>query len=192
MSELFRYLAGCCAFIAATPLLLLLALLRLASAGFPVFTCQFRTGLNGKRFRIYKLATAVPTRACHPCLTPVVAIFEKTCRKTSADDLAQLWNVVLGDMTLVGPRPHPENLDAKYIRMFPDLPRRYQVRPGITGLAQMNGARGEVQTASDMAKRLQLDFKYIKARSLRLDFQLLAQTLAGGFIDGNCEIKSDR
>ena len=101
----------------------------------------------------------------------------------SIDELPQLWNVISGEMALVGPRPHPLELDALYRKEIPGILKRYQVKPGMTGLAQINGARGQITSPGDMQKRVKLDMLYIRKRSPFLDLLIVLKTIFGGFIN---------
>jgi exopolysaccharide biosynthesis polyprenyl glycosylphosphotransferase len=160
-------------------------LIRLTSPG-PVFFVQERVGLNKRRFRLYKFRTMVPDAEDRLCEVehlnevsgPVFKIaadprttpFGKFLRKTSIDELPQLFNVLKGDMSLVGPRPLPvrdyNGLDQDWQR------RRFSVRPGITCLWQVNG-----RSSVPFEKWMQLDMEYIDHWSLGLDFKILAKTI---------------
>lgn len=147
----------------------------------PIFYCQHRYGLGGEPFRIFKFRTmraeldAVFRQATadDERVTRVGALL----RRTSLDELPQLINVVLGQMALVGPRPHPLALDDQYRDLIPRYDDRYLVRPGVTGLAQVNGARGETPTLAHMARRIENDLTYVSASSLLLDIRILLATV---------------
>jgi len=102
-------------------------------------------------------------------------------RSTSLDELPQFLNVLRGDMSIVGPRPHARQHNLGYLQTVPGLMRRLYVKPGITGLAQVSGARGRTSDVDDMARRLAFDLAYIRTWSLWLDLAIIARTLAGGF-----------
>ena len=85
-------------------------------------------------------------------------------------------------MALVGPRPHPAELDARYLEHLPHLSKRYSVLPGMTGLAQVHGCRGPIRCADDMRRRVELDLRYVTERTWTMDIQILIKTLFGGFI----------
>ena len=104
-------------------------------------------------------------------------------RRLSIDELPQLLNILSGDMSLVGPRPHPLPLNDQFGKQLPLYAARHRVPPGITGLAQINGCRGETDTLEKMAKRLEYDFTYIANWSFWLDLRILFITLAGKFTD---------
>jgi undecaprenyl-phosphate galactose phosphotransferase/putative colanic acid biosynthesis UDP-glucose lipid carrier transferase len=101
-------------------------------------------------------------------------------RRTNIDELPQLFNVIAGDMSLVGPRPHPLALNSEYETIISDYAFRHHVKPGLTGWAQVNGWRGETQTVNLMARRIEFDLWYINNWSLWLDFKILLRTLVLG------------
>lgn len=145
--------------------------------GRPVFFVQTRPGLNGQPFRLVKLRTMLtPEQASgavadHARLTRIGALL----RRTSIDELPTLWNVIRGDMSLVGPRP----LLMSYLdRYSPEQFRRHEVRPGLTGLAQVAG-----RNAISWDERLRLDVEYVDTASAWLDLQILVRT-AGLVLSG--------
>jgi putative colanic acid biosynthesis UDP-glucose lipid carrier transferase len=164
------------------PLLILVALaIRLDSPG-PVLFRQTRTGLKGRTFQIYKFRSMrvledgpEVRQACREDAR--VTALGRILRRTSLDELPQLLNVLRGEMSLVGPRPHALAHDAYYGREIPTYRLRFQVKPGITGWAQVNGARGETPTLAHMQRRIDLDLWYVENRSLGLDLQILARTV---------------
>jgi lipopolysaccharide/colanic/teichoic acid biosynthesis glycosyltransferase len=99
-------------------------------------------------------------------------------RRSHLDELPQLLNVLRGEMALVGPRPHALAHDEHYGRAIPAYRQRFQVKPGITGWAQVNGARGETPTLDHMQRRVELDLWYVKHHSFALDLTILVRTLA--------------
>lgn len=149
-------------------------LIKLSSPG-PVFFIQWRTGRNGRKFRCLKFRTmranqVAPFKqasANDPRITKIGAFL----RKTNLDEMPQFLNVLLGDMSIVGPRPHAVEHDAQYWSVVPNFPARYLVKPGITGLAQTRGLRGEAGLR-DMEMRLKMDQWYIKKRSAMLDAKI--------------------
>lgn len=165
------------------PLLALIAVaIRLDSKG-PVLFRQLRGGRDGKPFRIYKFRTMhvledgtdVRQATRHDARVTRVG---RWLRSSSVDELPQLLNVIAGDMALVGPRPHALAHDAYYSRLVTNYGLRFQVRPGITGLAQVSGSRGETPEVADMQRRVDLDNRYIAEQSLTLDVQILLRTVA--------------
>jgi Undecaprenyl-phosphate glucose phosphotransferase len=168
-----------------SPLLLLAAILvRLSSPG-PIFFIQPRIGFNNELIRVLKFRTMYAdksdvraeqtTTANDPRVTPVGRIL----RKLSIDELPQLFNVIRGDMALVGPRPHATHMKVG-TRYYQDAVRgyagRHRVKPGITGLAQVKGVRGEIRTVDRAKRRVELDCKYIENWSLWLDLWILLAT----------------
>jgi lipopolysaccharide/colanic/teichoic acid biosynthesis glycosyltransferase len=171
-----------------SPFLLLVTLLiRLESPGPSLFR-QRRTGLNGATFIIYKFRTmavledgAVVNQATrHDCRATALGRF---LRKTSIDELPNLINVVKGEMSLVGPRPHAVAHDRHWAPLAPGYDGRFMAKPGITGLAQVEGYRGEVRDAECMASRIAYDLQYIRDWSPTLDLKILLRTLMIGPFD---------
>src|SRR4051794_4334160 len=164
------------------PLLVLVAfLIRIDSLG-PVLFRQTRTGLHGKPFQIYKFRTLIVQE--NGDVIPQVMRNDtritrvgRLLRKTSIDELPQLLNVLKGEMSLVGPRPHALAHDQYYRQRIPDYEKRFAVRPGITGWAQVNGARGATPQLADMERRVELDIWYIENASLLLDLKILLWTI---------------
>ena len=149
--------------------------IRVNSPG-PILFVQLRTGRNGRQFRCFKLRTMVSRQeSVFRQATkddPRITKLGQVLRKTNLDELPQFLNVLLGDMSVVGPRPHPIPLDAQHWYTMPNYPERYNVKPGITGLAQVRGCRGETDTLQKMEHRLRLDRWYIAKRSLVLDLRI--------------------
>ena len=149
--------------------------IRLTSPG-PALFVQVRTGRNGRLFRCLKFRTMnyIPNAQFKQAtkddcrVTRIGAVL----RKTNLDELPQVLNVLRGDMSLVGPRPHPIALDAQYWHALSQYPSRYTVKPGITGLAQVRGHRGETAQLIDMAHRVRLDRLYIQKQSVWLDVKI--------------------
>jgi len=162
-------------------LLIIAAAIKIDSAG-PVFFTQRRTRRGSQTFRILKFRTmtvredgssVVQATAADARVTRVGRIL----RRTSIDELPQLLNVLVGDMSLVGPRPHALAHDYYYASHIPEYGRRFSVRPGLTGLAQVSGLRGEIHTLACMQARIAADLAYIDQWSLTLDLQLLIRTI---------------
>ena len=163
------------------PLLGLIVLaIKLDSKG-PALFRQHRTGRHGKIFEIYKFrsmtvledgADVVQARAGDVRITRVGRIL----RIFSLDELPQLFNVLSGEMSLVGPRPHAVTHDEYYSERIANYRLRQLVKPGITGWAQINGARGATPQLSDMQARIDLDIAYVERESFRFDLQILART----------------
>lgn len=166
------------------------ALIKLESPG-PVFFRQPRIGLGGRITKIWKFRTMyvdygdlsgeVRTVARDPRVTR----FGRILRRLSIDELPQLINVLQGSMSLVGPRPHVARMrvgSAFYRDAVSHYPLRHRVKPGITGWAQINGSRGEVDTMSKAERRISLDLWYICNWSIGLDLKILLRTILGGFV----------
>jgi putative colanic acid biosynthesis UDP-glucose lipid carrier transferase len=164
------------------PLLLLIAIaIKIDSPG-PVFFRQQRMGWNGKIFRIWKFRSMV----VHQPESGVIRQAEKNdprvtrvgafIRRTSLDELPQIFNVLTGEMSLVGPRPHAIQHDEEYSRRISDYYARHNIKPGITGLAQVRGFRGETRDIEQMIQRVESDIEYINNWSLWLDLAILLRT----------------
>lgn len=161
------------------PLLVFISLAIVIETGFPIFFFQQRPGRDNGVFRIWKFRTMRYAREIENQAThndPRVTTVGKFLRQSSLDELPQLINVLVGDMSLVGPRPHPLWLDAQFADRFENWRVRSGMRPGMTGLAQINGARGEIREVRDMERRFQLDLQYVETWSLFLDVKILART----------------
>jgi putative colanic acid biosynthesis UDP-glucose lipid carrier transferase len=156
---------------------------RLSSPG-PILFLQDRYGLDGRRFRIFKFRTMrVMEAGDQPGLRqasrddPRVTPVGRLLRRWSLDELPQLFNVLRGDMSLVGPRPHAVQHNELYRKQIPGYMQRHAFRPGITGLAQVEGWRGETATLEAMACRVEADLRYQNNWSLKLDVKILLKTL---------------
>ncbi len=174
--------------VAISPVLFLIALLvKLTSSG-PVFYLQTRIGLDGKHFRMIKFRTMVKDaeKETGAIWSPEgdsrVTRVGRVLRKFSLDELPQLFNVLLGDMSLVGPRPERPELVEKFKNNIPKYMLRHSVKTGMTGWAQVHGLRGN----TPLAKRIEFDIYYIQNWSLKLDLEILWRTvLKLQFIDSN-------
>ena len=163
------------------PILLIAAIaIKLDSKG-PVIFKQRRNGLNGREFVVLKFRTMTVLED-GPNVTQAsrgdrrITHVGKFLRRSSIDELPQLFNVVKGEMSLVGPRPHPVSLDNKYRSLIADYDCRFHVKPGLTGWAQINGLRGETATVQQMAQRVRADVWYINNCSVGLDIIILIRT----------------
>ncbi|ALA19977.1 hypothetical protein AL346_21065 (plasmid) [Chelatococcus sp. CO-6] len=165
------------------PLLLIIAVVvRLDSPG-PALFRQRRHGFNRSSFVIYKFRTMTrmddgPVIRQARRHDPRVTRIGRFLRRTSLDELPQLYNVLRGDMSLVGPRPHALAHDDYYDALIRSYARRHNVRPGITGWAQVNGCRGETDTIEKMRKRIDLDLFYADNWSFGFDLKILRMTFA--------------
>lgn len=166
--------------IAGIPMLLIALAVKLTSSG-PIIFRQKRYGLDGKEIMVWKFrsmkvqengpevkqATKNDSR-----LTPIGGFL----RKSSLDELPQIFNVLFGQMSLVGPRPHASAHNEHYRGQIDGYMLRHKVKPGITGLAQVNGCRGETETLDKMEKRIFFDHQYIREWSIWLDLKIILQT----------------
>lgn len=174
-------LLGALALVFFLPLMVVTALaIKFDSSG-PVIFRQNRKGFNGKEFVIFKFRTmtvqengpaVVQATRDDARVTPIGRLL----RSASIDELPQLWNVLRGEMSLIGPRPHALAHDNYFEGILSDYAFRHHVKPGITGWAQCNGARGETPSVEHIAERVKLDLWYINNWSLWLDFQILIKT----------------
>ncbi len=170
------------ALVVLAPLLVLIAVLvRLDSPGQAIFR-QERGGFRGKPFRIWKFRTMrvmenrniVQARHNDARFTRLGAFL----RRSSLDELPQLFNVLIGDMSIVGPRPHALEHDAKFARVDPRYELRFCARPGVTGSAQVNGCRGPTETSEKIRKRTGYDVEYVRHWTWAREIKVLARTAA--------------
>ena len=181
---------GTLALIIASPLMMLIALgIKLTSPG-PVFFRQWRYGMDGKEILVWKFRTMNVTENGHNYRQATrndcrVTPFGALLRRTSLDELPQLFNVLAGNMSLVGPRPHPVAQDESFRRLLPGYIWRLKIKPGITGWAQVNGWRGETDTIEKMEQRIRHDFHYIENWTLTFDIWILWMTIRRGFANPN-------
>ncbi|MBR0903887.1 undecaprenyl-phosphate glucose phosphotransferase [Bradyrhizobium liaoningense] len=177
------------ALIVFAPIMLLAAVLIKAGSQGPVFFRQTRNGFGGRVFRIYKFRT-MRVLEDGPIIIqatkndPRVTFIGRWLRKTSIDELPQIFNVLSGDMSLVGPRPHATAHNSKYEQLIGQYAFRHHVKPGITGWAQVNGLRGETKELRSMERRVEFDLWYINNWSIWLDFRVMARTLVVAFRRG--------
>lgn len=172
MKRLFDGLFAATALLALSPLLLAIAILICFSLGSPVLFFQLRPGLHGRPFRMVKFRTMSDRRDGSGELLPDAERLTRLgrfLRSTSLDELPELWNVLKGDMSMVGPRP----LLMEYLPLYtPQQARRHEVRPGVTGWAQMNG-----RNALSWEEKFELDVWYVNNRSLWLDVKIIFLTV---------------
>lgn len=173
-----------------SPILLLIAIsIKATSKGLIIFK-QKRGGINNKEIVVYKFRSmstqdngSIVKQATKndARITPI----GKFLRKTSLDELPQFINVIQGRMSVVGPRPHAVTHNIKYAKLVPEYNQRALVKPGITGLAQINGWRGETDTLEKMQKRVDTDLYYINNWNLWLDIKIIFMTIFKGFVNKN-------
>lgn len=170
--------------------MLIIALCIKVTMGSPILFKQRRYGYNGKQIVVWKFRTMavcqdredVPqAKRGDPRITPLGAVL----RKTSLDELPQFLNVLSGDMSIVGPRPHAVAHNEDFRRRIKGYMLRHKVKPGITGLAQVKGFRGETDTLDKMEGRIRYDLQYIRNWSLWLDIKIMFMTMIKAFFDDN-------
>jgi putative colanic acid biosynthesis UDP-glucose lipid carrier transferase len=174
-------LASLMLLVAAPVMLLIAAMIKLTSRG-PVLFRQRRYGLNGEEISVYKFRSMT---VCEdgPVVTQAtqddrrVTWFGRFLRRTSLDELPQLLNVLQGKMSVVGPRPHAVAHNEQYRKLISGYMIRHKVRPGITGLAQVNGLRGETDTVEKMRERVRYDLEYLSHWSPWLDVSIILRTV---------------
>lgn len=178
----FDVLASALALLLLFPLLLAIAAVIWFESGGPVLFRQRRTGLGGAVFTVLKFRTMTVAEDGHEIAHAVQGDVRVTrigafLRASSLDELPQLLNVLHGEMSLVGPRPHALAHDAQYGALLPHYVERFAVKPGLTGLAQVDGFRGEIRVLDDMARRVNADVDYANNWSFRDDLLILARTV---------------
>ncbi|MDZ4262432.1 MAG: undecaprenyl-phosphate glucose phosphotransferase, partial [Pseudomonadota bacterium] len=169
----------------AIPMLCIAAGVKLTSAG-PILFKQRRYGMDGRPIKVWKFRSMtvcddgdniVQAKKCDVRITPFGAFL----RRTSLDELPQFINVLTGEMSIVGPRPHAVAHNAEYRKLISGYMLRHKVKPGITGWAQVNGWRGETDTLDKMEKRVECDLHYIRNWSLWWDIKIVFRTIFTGF-----------
>jgi Undecaprenyl-phosphate glucose phosphotransferase len=190
----FDLVAGSLILVLLSPVLIVTAILiKLDSPG-PVLFRQMRSGQFGRKFSIFKFRSLHVAQADAEASTlvtagdPRVSRVGRIIRKYSIDELPQIFNVLRGEMSLVGPRPHAPKAKADgrlYGEVVPDYALRYRVKPGMTGWAQVNGWRGETDTAEKLRKRVEFDFHYIRHWSFWLDLEILLRTVPAVILPKN-------
>jgi putative colanic acid biosysnthesis UDP-glucose lipid carrier transferase len=184
IKRLFDLLLSSLLLLLLLPFLFLISLAVYTSSPGPVLFVQDRYGLDGRRFSIYKFRTMrVIEPGDQPGLKqatkedPRVTPLGRILRRWSLDELPQLLNVFKGEMSLVGPRPHAVDHNEQYRRLIPGYMQRHAFKPGITGLAQVEGWRGETKTIEAMARRVDADLRYQRDWSLKLDIKIIIKTI---------------
>lgn len=175
-------------FILLVPLFGLIALgVRVSSPG-PIFFRQLRHGKGMVQFEMLKFRTMYcrtdPDQTVKQAVRddPRVTLFGRFLRRTSLDEIPQLFNVIKGEMSLIGPRPHAVEHDSYYRELIRNYCERFRVRPGITGYAQISGARGATPQVADMEARILLDLIYLENASPMLDTRILLGTVKEAFM----------
>ena len=185
--RLLDFTGAFCGLLVLSPLLFLLSVLvKLTSPG-PIFFGQERMGLDGRTFKMWKFRSmkaappGVATTGWTVANDPRRTKFGTFLRSTSLDELPQFWNVLVGDMSLVGPRPEQPHYVESFRNEIPAYMLRHKMKAGITGWAQINGWRGD----TSLHRRIECDLYYIKNWSLTLDFKILLLTIWKGFVNRN-------
>ena len=154
-------------------------IIKLTSKG-PIFFKQLRSGVNNKDFICYKFRSMALNKDADEIQATRndmrITMIGKFIRKTNIDEFPQFFNVLFGDMSIVGPRPHMIKHTAEYSKLIEDYMVRQLVKPGITGAAQVYGFRGETKTTEDMKDRVEYDIWYLENWSLLLDIKLIFLT----------------
>lgn len=188
------------------PVTAVLSVLILIDSGRPIFFVQERVGKNQRRFRMYKFRTLKPEydarlgrefmqafvrgqatlmaghhqgKVYKPITDEQITRIGRILRKTSLDELPQIFNVISGEMSLVGPRPHAIGMlsgGAEASKLVETYAHRHRIKPGLTGWAAVNGSRGPVDTAEDVRRRVALDLEYVERRSFWLDVAIILRT----------------
>ncbi|SEK06991.1 putative colanic acid biosysnthesis UDP-glucose lipid carrier transferase [Paraburkholderia diazotrophica] len=189
--ELFDRLFALVAVLFLSPLFAAIAIMIRCSSPGPVFFRQYRKGMNGQVFSIYKFRTMYQGADKSDAIVQArkndarVTRIGRFLRRTSLDELPQFFNVLKGDMSVVGPRPHAVEHDEYYKNLVQHYMFRYRIKPGITGLAQVSGYRGETAQLEKMAGRVRLDIYYVQHWTLSLDIKIICLTILRGFVSSN-------
>ncbi len=170
----------------AAPMLLIAIVIKLTSPG-PILFKQRRYGLDGRKIKVWKFRTMTVTEDDGPIIQAKkndarVTKFGAFLRRTSLDELPQFFNVLAGDMSIVGPRPHAIAHNEEYRKLISGYMLRHKVKPGITGWAQINGWRGETDCLEKMSKRVEHDLWYIRSWSIMLDIRIIMLSIVKGFV----------
>ncbi|MEM5435723.1 undecaprenyl-phosphate glucose phosphotransferase [Paraburkholderia diazotrophica] len=186
--EIFDRVFALCVLIGLSPVLLVVAVaVKLSSPG-PVLFRQYRMGMNGHPFSIYKFRSMFqgadqPGSVVQACKGDArVTKVGRFLRNTSLDELPQFLNVLKGEMSVVGPRPHAVEHDEYYKKLVQHYMFRYRTKPGVTGWAQINGYRGETAEIKKMEARVKFDLYYIQHWTFWWDMKIIALTIAKGFM----------
>jgi Undecaprenyl-phosphate glucose phosphotransferase len=187
VKRLIDILGGLFALSLFSPVMVIVAVAVKVTSRGPVIFSQERVGLHNRSFKMYKfrsMEVQKPSEEKNAWTTkndPRVTAVGKFIRKTSIDELPQLFNIIKGDMSLVGPRPERPHFVEKFREEVPRYMVKHQVRPGLTGWAQVNGYRGD----TSITKRIEYDLYYIENWSLGLDFKIIFLTFFKGFVNKN-------
>ena len=186
LKRVLDIVVGSLMLVAFAPLMLVIAvLIKLDSEG-PVFFRQKRHGFNNQHIRVWKFRSMRPDKAAEEGkIKQTLADDDRITkigsfiRKTSFDELPQLFNIIRGEMSLVGPRPHPVSMTAEAVEVhniIAEYAHRHRMKPGLTGWAQINGSRGPVHTTEEVTERVRLDMEYMRRSNLWLDMYIILMT----------------
>ena len=166
--------------IIASPILIIASVFIFLEDGFPILFTKDRTGWDGRRFKIFKLRTLKKGKFDKTVQVTYGDKRKLSCgtliRQLSIDELPQLLNVIIGDMSIVGPRPHMVEHDIKYSALFKNFLKRHKCNPGLTGWAQVNGLRGATPNPENMRKRMEHDLWYLNNWTILLDIYIIFKT----------------
>ncbi|HGU7975939.1 TPA: undecaprenyl-phosphate glucose phosphotransferase, partial [Escherichia coli] len=171
-----------------SPVLIGIALAVKFSSPGPIIFRQIRYGMDGKPIKVWKFRSMTVMENDDKVIQATkndvrVTKVGRFLRSTSLDELPQFFNVLFGQMSVVGPRPHAVSHNEQYRSLIQGYMLRHKVKPGITGLAQINGWRGETDTLEKMEKRIEYDLLYIRGWSIWLDLKIIFLTIFKGFIN---------
>ncbi|MFM0224099.1 undecaprenyl-phosphate glucose phosphotransferase [Paraburkholderia dipogonis] len=189
--RVFDRLFALAALTALAPVMLVIAAAVKINSPGPVFFRQKRKGIDGNQFEIYKFRSMKMHKEEHGKITqatrrdPRITAVGAFLRRTSLDELPQFINVLRGEMSVVGPRPHALEHDDIYKDLVKGYMHRYRIKPGITGWAQINGYRGETDRIEKMMGRVKLDLYYMQHWTFWLDIKIVVLTLWKGFVGSN-------
>ena len=168
-----------------SPAMLLSMILIYLEDGFPIFFSQDRTGWDGRRFKVYKIRSLknIQFKKTDQVISGDKRLLKigKFIRRFSLDEVPQFYNILKGDMSIVGPRPHMVEHDIYYSSIFTQFLKRHKTNPGLTGWAQIHGLRGPTNDSELMKKRMELDLWYLNNWSLYLDFKIILKTFLAIF-----------
>jgi putative colanic acid biosynthesis UDP-glucose lipid carrier transferase len=184
--RLFDVVVALLALLLMLPLLPIIAFVIKCQSPGPVFFKQLRTGIDGRQFMIYKFRSMHVNKEADKVQAtkgdPRKFAFGNFMRRTNIDELPQFWNVLKGDMSVVGPRPHMLAHTEKYAQLIGKYMVRHFVKPGVTGWAQVTGFRGETQELWQMEGRVKRDIWYMEHWSIWLDIRIIWLTIKSLFV----------
>ncbi|HCB0013713.1 TPA: exopolysaccharide biosynthesis polyprenyl glycosylphosphotransferase, partial [Klebsiella pneumoniae] len=171
-----------------SPVLCIIACAVKFSSPGPIIFRQVRYGMDGKPIKVWKFRSMTVMENDNKIIQATkndvrITKVGKFLRSTSLDELPQFFNVLFGQMSVVGPRPHAVAHNEQYRTLIQGYMLRHKVKPGITGLAQINGWRGETDTLDKMKKRIEFDLIYIRGWSIWLDLKIIFLTIFKGFVN---------